>query len=159
MVEEIAVVRHGDDRAGILLQVLLEPVYRLCVEVVGRLVEQEYVRLLQEEAAQSHTAAFTAGERRHRLVVRRTAQSVHGTLEAVVDVPGIGCVQLVLKFSLAVDESVHLFRVFQHSGVGECLVDALKLCQQVHDGLHALFHYLSHSLLGVELRVWLQVAH
>ena len=42
----------GDDRALILLQVLLQPVDALGVEVVGGLVEQEHVGLGQEQAAQ-----------------------------------------------------------------------------------------------------------
>ena len=38
---------HGNDGALILLQVLLQPVYRLCVEVVGGLIEQQDIGLLQ----------------------------------------------------------------------------------------------------------------
>ena len=38
VVEEVAVVGHGDDCAFILLQMLLEPVDALGVEVVGGLV-------------------------------------------------------------------------------------------------------------------------
>ena len=62
MVQEVAVVRHGDDGAGILLQVLFQPVYGLCVEVVGGLVEQQYVGLLQQQPAEGHAAAFAPGE-------------------------------------------------------------------------------------------------
>ncbi len=45
VVEEVAVVRDGDDRALVALQVLFEPRDRLRVEVVRRLVEQQDVRL------------------------------------------------------------------------------------------------------------------
>ncbi len=51
MVEEIAVVRDGDYRTGILLQVLLEPVDGFGVEMVGRLVKEKHVGLLEEQAA------------------------------------------------------------------------------------------------------------
>ena len=59
MVEEVAVVRHGDYSTGVLLKVLFEPVDRLRVEVVGRLVEQKDVGLLEQKTAECHAAAFT----------------------------------------------------------------------------------------------------
>ncbi len=45
VVEEVAVVGHGNHSALILVEVLLEPVDRLGVEVVGGLVEQEHIGL------------------------------------------------------------------------------------------------------------------
>ena len=43
VVEEVPVVGDGDDGAGVLLEVLLEPLHGLGVEVVGGLVEQQQV--------------------------------------------------------------------------------------------------------------------
>ena len=51
MVEEVTVVSDGNHSAFVLLEVLLEPVDRLGIEVVGRLVEEEHIRLLEQEAA------------------------------------------------------------------------------------------------------------
>ncbi len=51
-VEEVAVVRHQDDRARIGAEELLEPVPRLEVEMVRRLVEQQHVRALEEQAGE-----------------------------------------------------------------------------------------------------------
>ena len=39
-------MRHGDDRALVLLQVMLQPLHRFGVKVVRRLVEQQHVRFL-----------------------------------------------------------------------------------------------------------------
>src|SRR4028119_2389310 len=39
VVEEVAVVRDGDDGAGVLLEVLFEPLHALRVEMVRRLVQ------------------------------------------------------------------------------------------------------------------------
>src|SRR5437762_2983492 len=41
IIEEVAIVGHRDHRAGILLQMSLQPGNRLGVEVVRRLVEEE----------------------------------------------------------------------------------------------------------------------
>ena len=38
-------------RARVLVQVLLQPIYTLGIEVVRRLVQQQHVRLLQQQAA------------------------------------------------------------------------------------------------------------
>ena len=69
VVEEVAVVGDGHHRAGILLEMPLEPGHALGVEVVGGLVEQEDVGLLKQDPAQRHAPALAAGEgarRRHR---------------------------------------------------------------------------------------------
>jgi hypothetical protein len=60
VVEEVAVVGHADDGARVLLEVLLEPGDRFRVEVVGRLVEQQHVRLRQQQPAQRDAAALAA---------------------------------------------------------------------------------------------------
>ena len=56
-VEELAVVRDDDHGhvAGALAQVGLEPLDRAQVEVVGRLVEQQQVGVLQQDLPQAHT--------------------------------------------------------------------------------------------------------
>ena len=48
IVEEVAVVGNGNDRTFVLLQMLLQPVDAFSVQVVGRLVEQQHVGLLQQ---------------------------------------------------------------------------------------------------------------
>ena len=62
VVEEVPVVGDGDDGAGVLLQVLLQPLHALGVEVVGGLVEQQQVGLLQQQLAQRDAAALATGE-------------------------------------------------------------------------------------------------
>ncbi len=159
MVKEVAVVGDGDHSAGILLQVLFEPVDRLSVEVVGRLVEQQDVRLLQQQTAESHAAAFTTRESGHILVVGRTLQRVHRTFELRVDVPCVGSVKLVLQLGLAGEKRVHLVGIVEHFGIAERLVHLVKLGKEVHDGLHTLTHHLYHGFLGVKLRILFQVAY
>ena len=48
IVKEITVMGHGDYRALILSQVSLKPLYALSVKVVGGLVQQKHIRLLQQ---------------------------------------------------------------------------------------------------------------
>ena len=61
-VEEIAVVRDGQNGPPEVLEVVLEPLGRLHVEVVGRLVEKEDVRLLEDEPREVDARLLSAGE-------------------------------------------------------------------------------------------------
>src|SRR3954451_16392648 len=108
LVEEIAVVRHGDDGAGIILQKALQPRDRLGVEMVGRLVEQQEVRALQQQAAQRDAAALAARQIGDRRVARRAAQRVHRDLDGAVELPGVGLIDFFLQFALLGDQRVHL---------------------------------------------------
>ncbi len=75
----------------------LEPLHRLGVEVVGRLVEQQQVGLLEQQLAQRHPTTLTTGEVVDDRVRRRAAQRVHGLVEAAVEVPDVGGVELGLQ--------------------------------------------------------------
>ena len=48
MVKEITVVRHGNHRTLVLLQVLFQPVDRFGIKVVSGLVEEKHIGLLQQ---------------------------------------------------------------------------------------------------------------
>ena len=89
----------GDDenRAWIGAQVAFEPVDGLGVEMVGRLVEQQKIGLLQEEAAERDAALFSAGELRHVRIVRRAAERVHRLLDLALEVPQALGLDLVLE--------------------------------------------------------------
>ena len=60
IVEEIAVVGDEDDVAGIVDQMLFEPLDALGVEVVGRLVEQQDAGLLEQQPRQRDAALLAA---------------------------------------------------------------------------------------------------
>ena len=97
VVEEIAVVGDDQDRARIGAQVALEPVDRLGVEMVGRLVEQQEVGLLQQQAAERDAALFAAGELGHIGIIRRAAERVHRLLDLAVEIPQALGLDLVLE--------------------------------------------------------------
>ena len=159
VVEEVAVVRDGNHRAGILLQVLFQPVNRLGIEVVGRLVEQQHIGLLQQQAAQGHAAAFATRQCFYRLILGRTAQRVHSAVELVVKVPCVHSIEFVLQLGLAGEQCLHLVGIFKHFGVGETLVHAVILGNQVGDMLQPFLHDLLDGLFGVELGILLEVTH
>ena len=67
------VVAHQDHCLGALGEKLLQPLDTLDVEVVGRLIEQEYIRLLKQDFRQLDTHTPTTGE-----LLGRTLEIVAG---------------------------------------------------------------------------------
>ena len=154
VVEEIAVVGHGDDGALVLLQVGLQPLHRLGVEVVGGLVQQEDVGFSEQQAAEGHAAPFASGEVLHRRVAVGAAQRIHRAFQFGVELPGVVLVDEFGEFALPLDELVHL--VVAHR-LSKFHIHLLVLLQHIHDLLHALLHHLLDSERVVELRLLWQI--
>ena len=137
VVEEVAVVGDRDDRALVVLEVLLEPGDRLGVEVVGRLVEQQQVGRGEQQPAERDAAALAAGEGAHVGVAGRETQRVHGDLERRVELPGVGGVDAVLEPGELVGGVLRV--------VGGQLVEAVEHVAQLAD---AVLDVPRTSLLG-----------
>ncbi len=156
IVQEIAVVRHGDHRSGVVLEMMFEPGDGFGIEMVGGLVQKQDVRLAQQQAAERHPPPLAAGDDLDRGVSRRAAQRVHGHFKARVEIPGIQCFQFLLNSALAREDPIHFFI---RQGLGQFLVDAVKLIHEIHRFLDSLFHHLAHGFGVIQLRFLLQQAH
>ncbi len=100
--EEPAVVRHEHDRRVEARQVLLEPLERGDVEVVGGLVEQQQVRLAGERAGERRARELAAREGRQPAVeiLGVEAQAAQGHERAVA--PAVAAVKLEALLGLRV---------------------------------------------------------
>ena len=159
VVQEVTVVGYGNHRTFILLQMLFQPVDTFRVQVVGRLVQQQDIRLLQQQAAQGHTAALTSREVLHRLVFGRTAQRIHGAFQFAVQIPCVRSVNDVLQLSLTGKECIHLLWVLIVFGKPELVVYFFVFRQSVHNALHTFHHYLFHCLFIIQMRFLCQIAY
>jgi hypothetical protein len=61
-VQEVSVVRDDEDGGLGVLDEVLQPLYGAQVQVVGRLVEEDEIRLGEEEAGQGDAALLASGE-------------------------------------------------------------------------------------------------
>ncbi len=77
-VENVAVVADDDEGAPPVAQKGLQPQRRLEVEMVGRLVEQQQVRLGEERGGEGDAHPPTAGEGRQRAFLRRGVEAESG---------------------------------------------------------------------------------
>ena len=137
-----------DDGARVLLEVLLEPEHALGVEVVGRLVEEQQVGLLEEQLAQRHASPLAAGQHADVGVGRRAAQRVHGLLELSIEIPGVAVVELRLQLAHLGEQ-----RVVVGVRAAEFFGDLVEPRHQGHRRCHAVLDVAEDGLRVVELRL------
>jgi hypothetical protein len=81
-VQKMPVVRNHDQHAFVVAQIILQPVHRFQIEVVGGLVEQQRRRAAEQSLRQQHAHFLAALQFAHRPLVQRRfhAQAVqqHG---------------------------------------------------------------------------------
>ena len=152
VVEEVAVVGHGQDRARVVGQVLLQPQDGLGVQVVGRLVEEQQVRLGKKQLGQGHAAALTTGEVFYRSVRRRAAQRLHRLLDLGVDLPRVRGVELLLQLA-------HFFHELVAVVGGHLLGDLFEALLLFKDVAQALLDVFAHGLGIIQRRLLLEDAH
>ena len=71
VIQKIAVMGNHQHAALVNGQIVFKPLQGLHVEVVGRFIQQEQIRLLQQQARQTKARLFAAAERIHTLIVLR----------------------------------------------------------------------------------------
>ena len=147
VVEEVAVVGDDQDRAGILAQMAFEPVDRLGVEMVGRLVEQQQFGLFEQQPAQRDAAALAARQRVDVGLVGRAAERVHRLLDPAVEIPQALGLDLVLQAGHLVGGLVGIV----HRQFVVAVEDRLLVLDAEHD-------VAAHAEVGVEMRLLRQIA-
>ena len=143
-------MRHGDDRARVLLQMPLEPGDALGVEMVRRLVEQQQVGLLEQHLAERDAALLAAGELRDVGVARRQVHRVHGDFDLPVELPGVARRRSCPARGLAVEQLFHLVGV---GHLAELLGELLELGEQGPRRGDGLLDVAEHVLVRIELRL------
>ncbi len=114
--QEGAVVGNEHQRARELLEEVLQPGDRLDVEVIGRLVQQQDVRLQQQRLRQQHAPLHAAGQRGEIGVVAQP-EPFHRLRRALLERPALRCVDRLVQRRQA--RGVHRFRVAGMVVLGE----------------------------------------
>ena len=152
MIQEIAVVCYGYDGTFVLLQMLFKPIYRFCIQMVGRLIQQQYIGFLKQQTAKSHATALTSRKVFDRLVFGRTTQGIHSTLQTAVQIPCIRSINNVLQFCLAGKKLIHFFGIFIILRQTELLVYFFIFSQCVYNGLYTFHYNLLNRFGRIEIR-------
>ncbi len=155
VVEKIAIVGHHHDGAVVILEEPLQPCHRLGVQMVGGLVQQQHVRMFQQQPAERHPPPFAAGQRRHVGIAGRTAQRVHRHLQGPLQLPSADGVDLLLQIALLRQQHVHLVVV---EGLGEPEADGVELVDQSLGRAEGLQDVLLDGLGGIQFRLLRQIS-
>ena len=109
-VEEVAVVRHDEQRASIGGEVFPEPVARGGIEVVRGLVEQHVVRPPHQHLRQRDAHAPATGELAAALrpIIRVEAETRQHAADALLDAVAIEAVELLEQRALLLDQRVEI---------------------------------------------------
>src|SRR5262249_7670987 len=140
----------------IFLEVALEPGDGLGIEVVGRLVEEQQVRLLEKQPAERDAPPLTPGELGDVGFGSRQAQRIHGDLERTIELPRTRGVDSILKPGLLVEKRGHLLL---GNGLGHLRAYFLEALEQRAYLRGSLFDVSAHVFGWVESRLLRQVAH
>ena len=154
VIQEVTVVRDGQDGALVVVQEVLEPQDRLGVQVVRGLIEQQQIGGLEQQLAQGYATALAARKHVDRHIGIGQLQGVHGLAELGIDIPAIGGVNLVLELAHLGHEGVHVTVRVAHLLAD--LIEAIDLGDHIAK-CHA--HVLDNGLVVVERRLLLQDAH
>ena len=127
----------------------------LGVEMVGRLVQQQQVGLLQQGHAQRHAPPLAAGKLADGRVVGRQHQGVAGDVHHPVQLPAATGVDLLLEPAHLVHE---LVQVVVRLGIGHAAGDLVEAIDEVLDRLHRRPQVLADRLVEVQLRLLGHVA-
>ena len=157
-IEEEAIVRDEDDGMRVGVQVLLEPVARLEVEVVGRFVEEQQVRLLQQQLGErdAHLPAAREGFGLALEVAAREAEALQDGRGLQLDRIAVTEAEAILEVAVAAEHR-SVFRL----GDGRV---AQAVLEDVHLRLHreqigeGAARFFEHRLAGVVEAVLRQVA-
>ena len=123
--------------------------------MVGGLVEQQHIRLLEKRATQRDSPSFSARQFADVCIGRWQTKRVHRDLYFAIDVPGIDRIDLFLHFRLAVEQLRHL--VVRHR-LGEFVRDLLESLEQIAHGLYGEIDVFLYVLRRVKLRFLRQKA-
>jgi len=118
-IQEMAIVRDDDQHAFVLVQIFLQPMNRIEVEVVGRLVEQQRGRRTEERLRQEHANFLSALKLAHFAFVKIALDAEAVEQRARVGFGGVAALFTDNTFELAETHAV---------SVGEFLVRLFVEC-------------------------------
>ncbi len=147
-------MRNSQHRTRIVVQEVFEPEYRLSIQVVGRLVEQQQIRSLKQQAAECYAATLTARKHVNRHVRIGQLQRVHSLAKLGINIPAIGSINLVLQARHLGHQCIHVAVRVAHLFAD--FIESIHLSHDVAKGQANVFNY---RLVVVQGRLLLQNAH
>ena len=149
IIEKVAIVGDGYHGSGIFNQEAFQPGNTFRIEVVGRFIQQQHIRVGQQQFAQGHPSTFSSGKFCNIGVPGGQAQGVGSNFQFAVQFPAAHGIDGILQFALFIQQGGH-FIVFH--GFGELFADCVEPVKQGFCLTQAFFNIAAYILAGVQLR-------
>ncbi len=121
--------------------------------MIRGLVQEQNIRLSEQQAAERHAAPLAAREHGDRRVAGRATEGIHRLFQPAVQVPGIVFVKRLLQPTLFGNQLIEIGVL-----IAKPRTDFVVLPKQFDDRLKRFLDHLAHGLAGVELRLLFQQA-
>ena len=137
IVQEGNIVWNKDKGILIVLEIALKPINMLSIQVVGRLVQQQDIRLFKEKFSQKHLGSLTTWQRSY-IRIHAKVHDTKGTRHFInLSIQGIKIttLQTVLKFTNFFHKSINIRSIFSHFHIevidtGFCFEKLIKGCTE-----------------------------
>ena len=134
-VQKVAVVRHHDHRAVILLQGALQDILRAHVHVVRRLVEYQQVARLEHHARHGQTRPLASGQHTHLLVYILAAEQKRpeDVTQTRAYIPHGHTVQRIVDGKVALHQIILILGIVTYIDIGADTYRTLRSGQFAHN--------------------------
>ena len=135
LIEEVTVMGYNQDSSLVAGQVLFQPLQCADVQMVGRFVQHEDVRLFQQQGCQCQSGPFSSGKGVNLLIIilRSEGHGVQNPSDLAAVAFSASCVVFVMDGGLTVNQHVTFFCLRTDGCRGQ-------VCQPLCDFFHVLFH-------------------
>ena len=147
------------DRGALLDQVALQPLDRLDIQVVGRFVEQQEVRFLQQDFAQGDAHLPAARIIGHELLGSLGTEADRGEqlVDAGVEFVAVQGLKTAVQTPQFVDQLIQVLRVCCGLLTGHGVFDLVLAYQHLGRFAEGLEQLLAHGAAGVHIKLLLQI--
>ena len=144
-------MRNHNHGSLIFFKMIFQPGHRFGVQMVGRLVQKQHVRFLQQQTAQSHAAFFASGKFGNVGIGRRTTQSVHCNLNGSFKIPTVTGIDFFRQSGLLFYQGIHFVIAHRLGKLGRNFLKTFQqvtgFAQSVHNVFHNVFVWIQFRLL------------
>ena len=156
-VEKRDVMRYEDKRVFIIIQIPFQPLNMNCIQIIGRLVQKQDVRLFQEKLSQQHLGTLSAGQLCHIPVQSdiRKPQGAPDLFHFRIDHIKIMGGQKLLDHAGLFHIVFHLF----FRSICHLFIHLVHLCFQIKQEAESRSQYVPDGHTFFQYRVLIQIPH
>ncbi|MNC36887.1 hypothetical protein D3C75_854320 [compost metagenome] len=153
----------GDDQnaPGIAAQIILQPGQRFNVQMVGRLIQHQQIRSLQQNAGQSQTGLLASAQRGNRRLRWKPAEAhtVQNAAYPRIHLIAAMILEPIRTSGVALQQIFITLRIIRQPRIGNVCFELPQLCFRFDQRAEYGQHFLLNSLIRLQSAVLGQVTN